>query len=57
MAPLLEAHIIQTIVYQKQLMMRNWERLCHVQKEITRIHYWIINTFQWIHQAVEITVN
>ena len=56
-APLLEAHIIQTIVYQKQLMMRNWERLCHVQKKITGIHYWIINTFQWIHQAVGITVN
>lgn len=44
-ARLLEAHIVQSIMYQKQLMMREWERLCYVQKEITRIHHWMINTF------------
>ena len=47
-ALLLEAHIVQSIMYQKQLIMREWERLCYIQKEITRIHHWIINTFPFL---------
>ena len=43
-------------------MMREWEILYYIQKEITRIHHCMINTFlsstaKWIHQAVAVTVN
>ena len=38
-APFSEAHIVQSIMYQKQLMMHKWEKLCYVQKEITRIRH------------------
>ena len=57
----LEAQIVQSIMYQKQLIMRERERLCYVQKEISRIYDWIINTFssslaKWIHQTVGVTI-
>ena len=48
LAPLLEAHIVQSIMYQKQLVMHEWEILCYLQKEITRIHHWMINTFPMV---------
>ena len=58
-ASLLETHIVQSIIYQKQ---DYEERLCYVQQEITRIHHWMTNTFpssstKWIHHAVGVTVN
>ena len=35
-APMLEAHIVQTLFLQKQTMARDWERLCFLQREITQ---------------------
>ena len=44
-APLLEAHIAQTIIYQKQIMVKEWERICFLQKEISKLQHWMIATF------------
>ena len=44
-APLLEAHIAQTIINQKQIMVKEWERICFLQKEISKLQHWMIATF------------
>ena len=60
-APMLEAHIIRTIMMERQAMTREWERLCFVQREIKRIQHWMIATFpgnsaEWVHQQQGIRV-
>ena len=44
-APMLEAHIVQTLFLQKQTMAREWERLCFLQREITQLQKWMVGVF------------
>ena len=44
-APLLEAHIVKTMIYQKQMMIQEWERLCFIQQEMTKLQHWMISIF------------
>ena len=44
-APMLEAHIVQTLFLQKQTMAREWERLCFLQREVTQLHKWMVSVF------------
>ena len=39
-----QAHIIQTIVRKKEMTIREWERTCFLQTEITKIQHFIIQT-------------
>eukprot|EP00111_Clytia_hemisphaerica_P012925 TCONS_00037964-protein len=41
LAPMLEAHLSSAIMNQKNLMMREWARICFVQNEMTRVHQWM----------------
>ena len=61
-APLLEAHFIQTMIYQKQMMIQEWERLCFIQQEMTKLQHWMISTFpntasKWIHPDAGVLVH
>ena len=54
-APMLEAHIVQTLFLQKQTMAREWERLCFLQGEITQLQKWMVSVFpstatHFVHQ-------
>ena len=54
-APMLEAHIVRTLFLQKQLMAKEWERLCFMQREVTQLQKWTITVFpstaaNFIHQ-------
>ena len=47
---------------QKQLMTREWERICFMQREITKIQHWMISTFpstsgRWVHQESGVTID
>ena len=44
-APMLEAHIVQTLFLQKQTMAREWERLCFLQRETTQLQKWMVSVF------------
>eukprot|EP00111_Clytia_hemisphaerica_P018265 TCONS_00054014-protein len=59
---MLEAHLSSAIMNQKNLMMREWARICFIQNEMTRVHQWMISTFptssaRWIHQEAGVTVS
>ena len=61
-APLLQAHIIQTIIIQKQQMAEEWEKACFLQGEITRIQRFMLEVYpqgaaKYIHQEPGITVH
>ena len=54
-APMLEAHILQTLFLQKQTMARECERLCFLQGEITQLQKWMVSVFpstatHFVHQ-------
>ena len=60
-APVLEAHIAQTLFLQKQTMARKWERLCFLQREITQLQEWMAGVFpstatHFVHQQPGIQV-
>ena len=44
-APMLEAHIVQPLFLQKQIMARKWERLCFLQEKITQLQKWMVSGF------------
>ena len=54
-APMLEAHMVQTLFLQKQTMAREWERLCFFQREVTQLQKWMVSVFpssaaHFVHQ-------
>ena len=54
-APMLEAHIVQTLLLQTQIMAREWERLCFLQREVTQLQKWMVSVFHssaahFVHQ-------
>ena len=54
-APMLEAHIVQTLFLQKQTMASERERLCFQQREITQLEKWMVSVFpaaaaHFVHQ-------
>ena len=54
-APMLEVHIMQTLFLQTQTMARKWERLCFLQREVTRLQKWMVSVFpstadHFVHQ-------
>ena len=60
--PLLEAHIVQTTTYQKQMMIQEWEKLCFILQEMTKLQHWMISTFpntasKWIHPDAGVLVH
>ena len=60
-APVLEAHIAQTLFLQKQTMARKWERLCFLQRQITQLQKWMAGVFpstaiHFVHQQPGIQV-
>ena len=44
-APMLEAHIEQTLFLQKQTMACKWERLYFLQREVTQLQKWMVSVF------------
>ena len=44
-APMLQAHIVQTLFLQKRTMVREWERLCFLQREISQLQKWMVSVF------------
>ena len=44
-APMFQAHIVQTLFLQKRTMAREWERLCFLQREITKLQKWMASVF------------
>ena len=54
-APILEAHIVQTLFLQKQTMAQEWKHLCFLQREITQLRKWMVSVFpsttaHFVHQ-------
>ena len=54
-APIVEAHIVQTLLLQKQIMAREWERLCFLQREVTQLQKCMVSVFHssvahFVHQ-------
>ena len=54
-APMLEAHIVQTLFLQKRTMVHEWECLCFLQREITQLQKWMVSVFpstatHFVHQ-------
>ena len=53
--PMLEVHIVQTLFLQKQTMAGEWERLCFLQREVTKLQKWLVSVFpstaaHFVHQ-------
>ena len=62
LGPILQAHIMRTLINQKLTIIQEWERLCFVQQEVSRIQRWMIEVFpttaaRWIHQESGVTVH
>ena len=54
-APMLEAHTVQTLFLQKQTMAREWERLRFLQRDITQLQKWMVSVISstaahFVHQ-------
>uniref|UniRef100_A0A7M5XFT0 Reverse transcriptase n=1 Tax=Clytia hemisphaerica TaxID=252671 RepID=A0A7M5XFT0_9CNID len=62
LGPILQAHIMRTLINQKQDIIAEWERTCFIQQEVTRIQQWMIEVFpttaaRWIHQERGVMVH
>eukprot|EP00111_Clytia_hemisphaerica_P021766 TCONS_00064000-protein len=62
LGPILQAHIVSTLINQKLDIIQEWERLCFIQQEVSRIQRWMIAAFpttaaRWIHQESGVTVH
>ncbi|MEO0683466.1 MAG: reverse transcriptase domain-containing protein [Cyanobacteria bacterium J06649_11] len=61
LGPILQAHIMRTMMNQKMLIIQEWEKLCFIQKEVSKIQRWMIEVFpttaaRWIHQEAGVVV-
>ena len=50
------------MIYQKQMMIQEWERQCFIQQEMTKLQRWMISTFlntasKWIHPDAGVLVH
>ena len=61
-APILQAHVIHIIIFQKRRIIQDGERSCVVQSELARIQHFMLKTFpqtaaQYIHSELGHTVH
>ena len=61
LSPILQAHIMRTVMNQKLLLIQEWEKICFVQQEVSKIQRWMIEVFpttaaRWIHQEAGVVV-
>lgn len=57
----IQAHIAQTVFWRKQMMVKEWERICFMQQELTKIQHWMISKSastgaRWVHQNPGVVV-
>ena len=61
LGPILQAHIMKTLINQKLRIIQEWEKICFVQQEVSRIQRWMIEVFpstaaRWIHPEAGVIV-